>query len=92
MVKRIRVNASTFRTAKRVVVGLGKSFRQIAIPLLTERKKAVKRRLLSKFILASTKTVLDSFAVAAHPVLGNTRALNRARRKKSDESFSALPD
>ena len=27
VVKRIRVNASTFRIAKQVVVGLGKSFR-----------------------------------------------------------------
>ena len=85
------VKASTFRTTNMVVRKLS--------PLLTERKKAVNRRVISKFITASIKspsfngsifcTVADIFLYCRIPYSSETHEHSIGSRETTRRTFSS---
>ena len=70
--------------------------------LLTEKKKAVNRRVVSKFIIASINspsfnrsifcTVADIFLYRGVPYPRKPSSTQSGRKKRSDQRFQALPD
>ena len=107
MVRKIRVNASTFRTTKKRWLSVsGSHFGHLSTVLLTEKKKAVNRRVLSKFINASInspsfnspifRAVADTFLCRRRTPYPRTPTNTQSGRKKGrDESCHRcheLPD